>query len=245
MYTSLKSLYHRDTVTVVYNEVKKGGKYMKIIYHGHSCIQMTSEGGSLIIDPFLNGHTDPKDINVDVVLLTHAHNDHVGDAIEIVKRNDAILIANVEICDFFEKEGIKTFAMQPGGQKDFGFFHVKMTPAIHGSTYNDENGIHSLGVAAGLIVTMDKQRIYHAGDTALFSDMSLIKEIDVAFVPIGDVYTMGIEDALKCVELIQPKKVVPIHYNTFEVIKQDPQRFISGLKDTRGFVMEIGDELSL
>lgn len=218
---------------------------MEIIYHGHSCVQINN----VIIDPWISDNpmckTKLSDIKVDYILLTHGHNDHVGDTFELAQQNDALVISNVEIAEYFEELGLKTFGMQPGGQFEFDFGKVKMTPAIHGSSYTQADGVNvPLGLAVGFIVTIDDNRIYHAGDTALFSDMKLIKDIDVAFVPIGDVYTMGIEDAAECVKWLQPKIVVPIHYNTFDLIKANVNEFKNMLKATKVVALGPGERLN-
>lgn len=226
---------------------------MKVKWHSHSIVEIENNSGKrLIIDPFFTGNPkailSAKDIKVDYVLITHGHNDHIGDAQAICEANDALLIANVEIADFFEMRGLNVHGLQPGGGYDFKDFYITMTPAIHGSSYRQEDQIIPLGLAGGFIVEADDQVVYHAGDTALFSDMKLIGSnwsIDIAFLPIGDNYTMGIKPASFAAMFLQAKLVVPIHYNTFEVIEQDPNKYLEMIKPMVGKVFEIGEELVL
>ncbi|MFQ5585636.1 MAG: metal-dependent hydrolase, partial [Thermodesulfobacteriota bacterium] len=202
---------------------------MKITYHSHSCFQLEGADHSIIIDPFLTDNplskVTPEEIKVDTILVTHGHFDHVGDAVAIGKKNNATIIAPFELANYFQEKGAQSHPMHIGGGYDFPFGRVKLTIAHHGST--TESG--AVGNPCGFIITMENKTIYHAGDTGLFSDMKLIGElnaIDVALLPIGDNFTMGISDALKAVEFLQPKTVIPMHYNTFDVIMQDPHTFI-------------------
>ena len=223
---------------------------MKITYHSHSCFQIDGENHSIIIDPFITDNPlskiTPEAIKVDTILVTHGHFDHVGDAVAISKQNKATIIAPFELANYFQEKGAESHPMHIGGGHDFPFGRVKLTIAHHGST--TESG--AVGNPCGFIITMDKKVIYHAGDTGLFSDMKLIGEldaIDVALLPIGDNFTMGISDALKAVEFLKPKTVIPMHYNTFDVINQDPHKFIEGLEGspTKGVVLEVGESLEI
>lgn len=222
---------------------------MNLSWHGQSCLQLiTTEGKRILVDPFITGN-DFSDLKAerilaDVIILTHAHNDHVGDTEAIAKRTGALIIANVELAAYFAKKGLKTHGMQPGGKYDFEFGRVKMTPAIHSSVYEDASGqLIPLGIAAGLLLMIDGVEIYHAGDTALFSDMQLIgqqHEIDYAFLPIGDNFTMGPTDAALAATWLKPKKVTPIHYNTFPIIAQDPQAFFKLIPEEQALLLAIG-----
>lgn len=205
---------------------------MKLTYLGHSCIFIEEGPHRLIIDPFLTGNETAtaaaKDIKCDFVLLTHGHDDHVGDAPEIVRQNDATLIANFEIADYFGKQGLNTHGMYHGGAHSFPFGRVKFTIAHHGSSLGTDEGRIAMGNPAGILITVGGKTIYHAGDTGLFLDMKLIGEmdkIDVAFLPIGDNFTMGIDDAAKAVEFLKPRIAVPVHYNTWPIIAADPEEF--------------------
>ncbi|WP_088103815.1 metal-dependent hydrolase [Halalkalibacter urbisdiaboli] len=223
---------------------------MKISYHGHSVVLIETKGKRILIDPFItgNGLTDLKaeDVKVDVILLTHGHNDHVGDTVDIAKRNDALVVAPFELATFLGWQGVKTHPMHIGGAHEFDFGTVKLTQAFHGSSYTieEEQKIVYTGMPAGILFSAEGKTIFHAGDTALFSDMKLIGErnsIDIAFLPIGDNFTMGPDDATLASEWLQAKHVVPIHYNTFPVIEQNPTEFVENLSGKKGKVMNVGD----
>jgi L-ascorbate metabolism protein UlaG (beta-lactamase superfamily) len=226
---------------------------MKISYHGHSVVQIQTKGKNILIDPFItgNGLTDlkPDEIKVDVILLTHGHNDHVGDTVALAKRNNALVVANHELATYLSWQGVNTHGMHIGGACQFEFGKVKLTQAFHGSSYTTENNeLIYCGMPAGILFMREGKTIYHAGDTGLFSDMKLIGErhpIDVAFLPIGDNFTMGPEDAAYAAKLLKAKTVVPIHYNTFPPIQQDPYKFIEMLEDKNGKVLEPGEAIEL
>lgn len=205
---------------------------MKITFLGHSCLLLESGAHRLIIDPFLSGNDTAAaaadDIQCDFILLTHGHDDHVGDTVAIAQRNDATLIANFEIAEYFGGQGLKTHGMYHGGAHHFPFGRVKFTIAHHGSSLGTASGRIAMGNPAGLLLTLEGKTVYHAGDTGLFLDMKLIGEldpIDVAFLPIGDNFTMGVDDAAKAVEFLRPKLAVPIHYNTWPIIAVDADDF--------------------
>lgn len=195
---------------------------MKIYFIGHASVKI--EGTKTIyIDPFLTGNPlaseKKEEAKTDYVVVTHDHGDHLGDAFFIAKKNQAVLFAQHEIAVKAEKEGIEVEGMNVGGCVEREGIKVWFTNAIHTSEFG-----HPMGV----VIEIDKRRIYHAGDTGLFGDMKLIGEFfkpDVALLPIGGRYTMDEEQASYAVELIKPKLVIPIHYNTFPIIKADPQRF--------------------
>lgn len=226
---------------------------MKVSYHGHSVVQIKSNGKTILIDPFITGNslTDLKveDIKPDVIILSHGHNDHVGDTVELAKKHNALVIANADLTTFLSWQGVKTHGMNIGGAYQFDFGKVKLTQSFHGSGYATENKeIIYCGMPTGILFMNEGKTIYHAGDTGLFSDMKLIGErhpIDLAFLPIGDNFTMGPEDAAYAAKLLKPKMVVPIHYNTFPPIKQDPKRFIKMLEDKNGKVLSPGEALEL
>lgn len=227
---------------------------MNVSWHGQSCVKIvTNQQQTILIDPLISGNPysdlDAETVAADVIILTHAHNDHVGDTAAIAHRTGALIIANFELAGYFAKRGYQTHGMQPGGQFSFSFGTLKLTPAIHSSSYEDEHGqVHPLGIAAGLILTIDDKVIYHAGDTALFTDMTLIGQqhaIDLAFLPIGDNFTMGPADAAIAASWLKAKKVVPVHYNTFPVIEQDPQDFFKLLPEEQGLPVAIGETIDL
>ncbi|MHA7967269.1 metal-dependent hydrolase [Paenibacillus sp. CAU 1782] len=211
---------------------------MLITYHGHSAVQLTVNDNSLIIDPFLSGNelavTKPEDIKVQAVLLTHAHQDHILDAAPIAKANNAPVVANFELATYMSWKGAKSIPMNLGGTVDLGFAKAKLVSAVHTSGIIDEESQTILygGIAGGYIIRAGGLTILHAGDTALFSDMKLIGEqesIDVAFIPIGDHFTMGPEEALQAAQWYRAKLVVPVHYNTFQPIRQDAEDFVRRL----------------
>ena len=211
---------------------------MKITYYGHSVFLLDDGTTKLIIDPFLEGNplapVKPDAVNVQYIVVTHGHGDHLGDAIPIAKRCGATIIAVNELADYVASKGAKAHNMHIGGGHDFPFGRVKFTIAHHGSAAPD--GVYA-GNPAGVLVTMGGKTVYHTGDTGLFYDMKLIGEInpvDIMLLPIGDNFTMGIDDAVKAVELVRPKFVIPMHYNTFPVIQADPQKFVREVT-TRGF----------
>ena len=226
---------------------------MQISYHGHSIVKIITNGKTILIDPFINGNelTDLKvdEQKPDVILLTHGHNDHVGDTVEIAKTNDSLVVAPNELATYLGFQGVNVHPMHIGGAYEFDFGKVKFTQAFHGSSYVTENNeIIYTGMPAGILFTAENKTIYHAGDTALFGDMKLIGErhpIDIAFLPIGDNFTMGPEDAAYAVSLLKPKIVVPVHYNTFPPIKQDPQNFAQLVDGANVQILQAGEFVQL
>lgn len=226
---------------------------MKISYHGHSVVQIQTNGKTILIDPFINGNqlTDLKvdETRPDVIILSHGHNDHVGDTVELAKKNNVLVVANHEISTYLSWQGVNTHAMHIGGAHQFEFGKIKLTQAFHGSSYATQNNeLIYCGMPAGILFMNEGKTIYHAGDTGLFSDMKLIGErhpIDLAFLPIGDNFTMGPEDAAYAAKLLNAKTVVPIHFNTFPPIKQDPFKFIELLEDKNGKVLQPGEAIEI
>ncbi|WP_018662502.1 metal-dependent hydrolase [Heyndrickxia acidiproducens] len=227
---------------------------MKVSFHGHSIVKVETNGKTILFDPFItgNGQTDLKvqDEHPDVIILTHGHSDHIGDTEALAKKKNALVIANNEVAHYLNWQGLKTHPLHIGGSCQFDFGRVKLTQAFHGSAIVDENQqeITYLGMPAGVLLMAEGKTIYHAGDTGLFSDMKLIGErhpIDLAFLPIGDNFTMGPEDAAVAAKFLQAKTVVPIHYNTFPLIQQDPQKFIDALDGVNGKIMKPGDAIEL
>ena len=218
---------------------------MKLTYLGHSGFTLETPQATIAIDPFLTDNplatTTAADVKCDHIIVTHGHEDHSGDAWAIAKANDATLIANHEIASWFAAQGIaKTHGMNPGGGFEFPFGRVKMTPAIHSSSINAGPDVRYMGIACGVILEINGLRIYHAGDTALFSDMQLIARggLDVALLPIGDNYTMGPADALIALDFLKPRLTIPIHYNTWPPIAQDAEKF-AGDADAAGHDVKI------
>lgn len=225
---------------------------VKITYHGHSCFEITDGQYNLVIDPYLSGNpmtkVKPSDIHAHFVIVTHGHADHWGDAEEIAKTNHAIVIANFELTQFAAKKGCMIHPLHIGGKANFPFGWLKLTIAHHGSSMGEADDYG--GNPAGVLLSIGGKTIYHAGDTGLFLDMKLIGElnaIDLALLPIGDNFTMGPVDAAKAVEFLHPKQVVPMHYNTFDMIRQDPDEFAK-LVRAQGVeckIMASGDQLTI
>jgi len=225
---------------------------MKLKYFSHSAFQITTEKGIVIlIDPFLDGNpTSPvksAEVNANYIIVTHAHGDHFGDAAKIAERCGSTFICVDELATICLKQGFRAHNMHIGGGYNFEFGRVKFTIAHHGSITTD--GRYA-GEPAGVLVTIEGKTIYHCGDTALFYDMKLIGEmnkIDYMLVPIGDNFTMGIDDAVKAAELVNPKTVIPMHYNTFPVIKANPNLFLEKLKavNINCQVLKYGEEIVL
>lgn len=226
---------------------------MEITYHGHSVVRIKTESETILIDPFITGNPlcdlDADTVEADVILLTHGHNDHVGDTIPIAERTGAQVIALNELAVYLNQKGIEVHGMNIGGAYDFDFGRVKFTQAFHSSSYEEEDGTFIYtGMPGGIILTIDDKTIYHLGDTALFTDLKMygeMNEFDLAFIPIGDNFTMGPDDALIAADWIKAKKVVPIHYNTFPVIKQDGADFAKRVQTGEGVHMEVGDSITL
>ena len=223
----------------------------KLTYYAHACISVEEGGRRIIIDPFLTGNplakAKPDQINVEAVLLSHGHGDHLGDAIDIAKRCKATVIAPFELAVYCERRGATIHPMHIGGAFKFPFGKVKLTIAHHGSAVIGETTEYT-GNPCGFLVTMGGKTLYHPGDTGLFYDMKLIGEmnrISVALLPIGDNFTMGIDDAVKATEFLKPEIVIPMHYNTMDVIRQDPKEFEAKAKQfAKVVILEPGGELS-
>lgn len=224
---------------------------LRITYYGHSVFLLGDGKYSLIIDPFLDGNpvapVKSTDIKVDYIVVTHAHGDHLGDAVSIAKRCNATIIANNEIADYVKSKSAQAHNMHIGGKVKLPFGEVKLTIAHHGSVTPD--GVYG-GNPTGALVTIGGKRVYHTGDTGLFYDMKLIGEmnpVDVMLCPIGDNYTMGIDDAVKAVELVNPKLVIPMHYNTWPVIAAEPNEFVRRVSSvgSTGKVLKPGESLEL
>jgi L-ascorbate metabolism protein UlaG (beta-lactamase superfamily) len=225
---------------------------VELTYHSHACFSMTVGDTHLLIDPFLSGNeladVSAEEVQADYIIVSHGHGDHVGDTVEIAKRTGAMTISNYEIQNWLMAQGVdRAHPLNIGGGHDFPFGRVKLTIAHHGSGLPD--GSYG-GNPAGLLLTLEGKKIYHACDTGLFYDMKLIGEegLDLAILPIGDNFTMGPDDALRAVKLLAPKVVIPIHYDTFDVIAQDPHAFAARVEaqtSAKCVVLKPGDRHSL
>ncbi len=226
---------------------------ISITWHGHGTFSLDINGTAVVVDPFFAGNnpaakTAVDDVAADFILQTHGHGDHIADTIPLAKRTGATVIANFEIITWLGQQGHdKGHGMNTGGGWSFPFGRVKMTHAIHSSGLPDgSNG----GNPGGFLVTADDKTIYIAGDTALFSDMSLIGRagIDVAILPIGDNFTMGPDDAFDALSYLKPKVVIPCHYNTWPLIAVDVDAWaarISAETDTTPIVLEVDESYSV
>jgi L-ascorbate metabolism protein UlaG (beta-lactamase superfamily) len=211
----------------------------RVQWLGHACLLIESDGHRILVDPFLTDNpaaaASAGDVQAEAILVSHGHGDHLGDTISIAKRAGAVVVANYEIATWLQNQGlVNVHGQQHGGSHEFSFGRVKLTLAFHGSVLPD--GTYG-GNPCGFLVTLnDGRRIYDAADTGLFGDMRLIGEegIDLAIVPIGDNYTMGPDDAVRAVKLIQPKKVLPIHYNTWPLIAQDADAWATNVRHETG-----------
>ena len=235
---------------------------MKLTWHGHSAFTVEAGGAKILIDPFLSGNPGAKE-NVDAiadgvthVLLTHGHNDHVGDALAILKRTDAMLVANFEICMYLVGQGASDKKINPGntgGTVDCGGFTTTFVQALHSSSFGGEGGSNTyLGNPLGLVLHFPEDKtLYHMGDTDIFSDMALINELHepkIGLVPIGDRFTMGgAVAALACQRFFQFETVVPCHYGSFPIIDQTPDKFVEGMKGTatKVLVPRVGEATTL
>ena len=221
---------------------------MKCTYYGHSCFSLSDGTTTVQFDPFFTDnrwtHVDPATVQCQYIFLSHGHDDHYGDADLIAKHNDALVISTAEVSRKAMAAGCKAHTMHIGGTARFPFGSVCLTPALHGA------GVPG-GLACGCIMELGGKRIYYAGDTGLYSDMKLHSRfgpIDVAFLPIGDNFTMGPEDAALAASWIQPKLVIPIHYNTWPIIESDPYGFAELLKqkyDIPAQVIQVEDTVEL
>jgi L-ascorbate metabolism protein UlaG (beta-lactamase superfamily) len=219
---------------------------------GHSAFYVEGKGIKALIDPFLSGNPQASEgmearKELDYIFVSHAHGDHLGDTVSIAKRTGATVVATNELAIYLADKGLKVEGMHIGGRAKFPFGSVKLTPAWHGSSIF-ENGqmIHS-GLPCGFVLEIDGKKIYHSGDTGLSLEMTLLEweKVEIAIVPIGGYSVMDADDAARAVDFIKPKKVVPMHYDTFPQIKADPQAFARSVGDkAEVIVMKPGDKLS-
>lgn len=212
---------------------------LKITYLGHSGFAMESDGNTVLVDPFLTGNdmavAKPEDFSPTTIILSHSHNDHVGDTLDIAKRSGATVIATFELGTWLQQQGVEhAIAANHGGTVQFDGGSTKLTPAWHTSSYETDHGFVAPGVPAGHVVRFGGKTTYFAGDTCLFLDMQLIadEDLDIAVLPIGDHFTMGPKDAMKAAAMLRAGTVIPCHFNTFPPIRQDPQAFKAEVEST-------------
>ncbi len=207
---------------------------LEFTWFGHATLSLKTAGFNILVDPWFTDNPAVKietsQVPADYILVTHGHGDHLGDTLEIARGCNATVISNAEISGWLRKQGIKSHAQHIGGGHQHPFGYLKLTMALHGSGLPD--GSYGGNPTGLLLTTNDGLKVYMAGDTGLFGDMRLISEegVDLAVIPIGDNYTMGPADALRAVKLLAPRLVVPIHYNTFDLIKQDPVAWAERVK---------------
>src|SRR4051812_41242844 len=225
-----------------------------ITWFGHNAWSVESGGTRVLVDPFLNDSpTSPVKsdaVEADFILLSHGHGDHVGDTVAIAKRTGATVLAGFEVGNWLMKKGVsegKVVGMNPGGGVQQPFGHVKFTIAHHSSSMPD--GTYG-GVPGGFLLKLGEARVYFACDTALFLDMKLIGAggLDLAVLPIGDIYTMGPDDSIDAINLLNPKQVAPCHYNTWPPIAQDAAAWAEKVRShtaAEPIVLEPGEQLSL
>jgi len=201
---------------------------------GHATFYVEGNGIKALIDPFLSGNPlasenaeKISELAPNYIFVTHAHQDHLGDTISIAKKTGATVVATNELAMYLQGKGLNVVGMHVGGRKQFDFGSVKLTAAFHGSSVSEEGALVCSDTPCGFLIEVDGKKIYHAGDTGLTVEMTLLEEekVDVALLPIGGHYTMDIRDAVRAVSFIKPKKAVPMHYNTFPPIKSDPSEF--------------------
>jgi L-ascorbate metabolism protein UlaG (beta-lactamase superfamily) len=225
---------------------------MKLTWFGHSAFMLDDGEHVVLLDPFISDNpvsdVDHTTLSPQTILLTHAHNDHVGDTVEIAKRSGATVIATFELANWIASQGVEnTIGGNHGGTVTFAGGSAKFTPAWHTSSHTDSDGnVVAPGLPAGFIIHFGGRTIYASGDTALFLDMQLIGEVhpDIALLSIGDHFTMGPDDAFRAVTLIRPGTVVPSHYDTFPPIEQDAEKFkqrVEAETASRVLIMQPGE----
>lgn len=224
-----------------------------ITYYGQACVQIEGPNGTVLIDPFMDDNplcpVGADQVECDAIGVTHGHEDHLGDAVEIARRTGAVVFATYELARVLEGQGAEVHAMHIGGSHGFPFGEAKLVPAFHGGSI--EGGDGGCCTPCGIVVRMEGVSVYHAGDTSLTTEMELLGRydwIDLALLPIGDNYTMGPQDAVHAVEMIEPRVVIPMHYGTFPVIEQEPGAFrdmVEEQTDARCVVLAPGESFEL
>ncbi|HOW15150.1 metal-dependent hydrolase [Methanosarcina sp.] len=227
---------------------------VKITWLGHAAFLFEAEK-KLLIDPFISENPkapcSPEDLDPDIIAVTHGHRDHLGDTIAIGARTGCRIISIHELANYIKSKGVFAEGMNKGGTIEVEGITLTMTHALHSSSIDASGFSFDGGSPAGFVIGIGGHSIYHSGDTGVFGDMQLIRELyepEIALLPIGDRFTMGIKEAVKAVELIRPEIVVPMHYNTFDVIKQDPEDFRKAVEakvDTKVIILEPGESIEI
>ncbi len=222
-------------------------------WYGHGTFGLETGGYKVVIDPYFTDNPAASitagEVEADFIVVSHGHGDHIADAVDIAQRTGATVIANFEIINWLGGKGLEKLHPQHiGGGFNHPFGYLKLTHALHGSGLPD--GSYGGNPAGVLVTTLDGEKIYFACDTGLFSSMKLIGEegVDLAVLPIGDNFTMGPDDALRAVKLIQPRHVIPAHYNTWPLIAQDPHAWAARVEeetDTKAHVLQPGESFTL
>lgn len=223
-------------------------------YLGHSAFYLEGNGIKALIDPFISGSpVAPEEAkkadawpDLNYIFVSHAHGDHLGDTVDIAKRTGASVICTNELASYLTGKGLATDGMHIGGRARFPFGRVKLTPAFHGSSIFEDGKMVYSDFPCGFLIEVDGKKIYHAGDTGLSTEMTLLEAegVEVALLPIGGYYVMDADDAVRAVGFIKPQKTVPIHYDTFPPIKADPDDFakkVAGASEV--VIMKPGDKL--
>ncbi|MDD2439055.1 MAG: metal-dependent hydrolase [Methanosarcinaceae archaeon] len=229
-------------------------KKLKLTWLGHSAFLFEAEQ-KVLTDPFLSGNPkapcDSEALNPDIIAVSHGHADHLGDTIAIGKRVGCRIITLHELANYIKSKGVFAEGMNKGGTLKIKDVSFTMTDALHSSSIDASGFSFDGGSPAGFIIGMGGHSIYYAGDTGVFGDMKLIRELyepDIALLPIGDQFTMGIREAVKAVELVRPKIVIPMHYGTFAAIEQDPEEFKKAVEakgETKVMILKLGEAIEL
>jgi len=214
-------------------EVYDAMRHEQLTYLGHSAFLITTLAGDILIDPFLSGNPSasigPDNVHPNYILMTHGHSDHLGDTIGITRRTGATVIGPAELVTYLAGKGVSNVhPMHIGGNHVFPFGELFLTQALHGSSVTENGHFIYTGNPCGFVVKTGERTIYHAGDTGVFLNTELIGRLhplDIALLPIGGNFTMGIDDALEAVKMLAPHAAIPMHYGTFPVIAVDPQLF--------------------
>ncbi len=203
---------------------------MKVTWLGHAAFLLEGKD-RILVDPFLTGNpsapVEATDVACDLICVSHAHGDHFGDAVDVATRNGAPIVAIFEVATAAEAKGAQVVGMNIGGTTQVGNTRITLTDAVHSSCFVGDGKVEAGGSPAGFVIDSGA-KVYHAGDTAVFGDMALLGELydpTLALLPIGDFYTMGPREAAKAVELLDVERTIPMHYNTFDAIRQDPRAF--------------------